>query len=160
MNSRIGKCSAYIENIDNLPDRVILDDTPNNHGHSFIDYMLKNKLAVINGRICPLNNNWTCISIKGKSVVDYFVTPQKNIDNVTDFRVHTVSELPESYGLNRGVTGRVSDHAILSCSVIMHPTHCLYATPGVDTDPTIKTCNSQPQTQQQSPPTMPSRFKI
>ena len=163
MNSRIGKGLDYIENIDNLPDRVVIDDTPNNHGQPFIDFMLENKLAVVNGRICPLNDNWTCVSTKGKSVVDYFVIAQENIENVVDFKVHTVSELLELYGLNRGVVGRVSDHSILSCSVIMHPTHCMYAT--LETDNTHSNATQTPhdnelQTEQQTPPTMPSRFKV
>ena len=87
INSRINNHNDFIENVDELPQRIAIDETISNHGHSFIDFLLEGRLAVVNGRICPLNDNFTCILTHGKSVVDYFVVAQENLANVTDFKL-------------------------------------------------------------------------
>ena len=57
------------------------------------------------------------MSSKGKSVVDYFVVSQENFENITDFEVLPVSELVDSMNLHEIAGGRISDHAILSCTI-------------------------------------------
>ena len=45
----------------------------NKHGEALIDFLLSTKMCVLNGRVKG-DNGFTCISTKGKSVVDYFIT--------------------------------------------------------------------------------------
>ncbi len=86
LNSRVGHAKDFIEEIDNIPDRVVIDDTVNPHGNALCDYCIEGKLAIVNGRISPLNDNFTCVSIKGHSVVDYFIVSHENLENVQDFK--------------------------------------------------------------------------
>ena len=116
-NSRIGKECDFVPEIDDIPTRVIIDEVNNSDGTALCDFLLENKLAVVNGQICPLKDNFTCVSSKGKSVVDYFVVSQENFENITDFEVLPVSELVDSMNLHELARGRVSDHAILSCTI-------------------------------------------
>ena len=113
MNSKVGKNKDFIENLDDLSEQVVIDDTVNNHGNSFCDFLVEGKLAIINRRICPQNDNFTCVPIKGRSVMDYFVVSQENIEYVSHFSVLTVNEALELVGHNRGVEGRISDHSVL-----------------------------------------------
>ncbi len=46
------------------------------HGEPHIDFMQDAKLCVLNGRLNPEIDNYTCISPRGAaSVVDYIITP-------------------------------------------------------------------------------------
>ena len=78
-----------------------------------IDFLLEGKLCVVNGRICPLNDSFTCVSHKGKSVVDFVVTAHENLDQVEYFKVLPVTDALTSMNLQTDAVGRVSDHALL-----------------------------------------------
>ncbi len=118
-NSRLGKELDYIPEIDVLPLRVIIDEVHDQNGITMCDFLLENKLAVVNGRVCPLKDNFTCINTRGRSVIDYFVVAQENMENVTDFEVRRVTDIINMLSIHELVGGRMSDHSIVLCEVKM-----------------------------------------
>ena len=67
LNSRVGNMKDFIPEIDDIPDRQVVDETDNGHGSALIDFLLESKLAIVNSRICPLQNNYTCILQRAKA---------------------------------------------------------------------------------------------
>ena len=65
-NSRIGRPTEadFIQDDDDLPNRVVIDEISNMHGTAFCDFLLENRLAVVNSCLCPQKDNFTCISTK------------------------------------------------------------------------------------------------
>ncbi len=74
-NGRIGNMTDVVHAIDFLPERKPLDPIVHGHGESLIELMQDAKLCVLNGCLNPENDNYTCISTCGSSVVDYIITP-------------------------------------------------------------------------------------
>ena len=58
--------SDYIESVDNLPCRNVVDDT---RGDNFCEFLVNSNCCVLNGRQ-NISNYFTCISTKGMSIVD------------------------------------------------------------------------------------------
>ena len=50
------------------------------------------KLALVNGRFSPDFDDFTSISGRGRSVVDYFITEQISLSNISHFCEHTVTK--------------------------------------------------------------------
>ncbi len=71
MNSRFGNKDDFVANIDQISKRKIIDFNINPHGEVFLDFLLESKMSVINSRVCPENDNFTCVHTTGSSVVDY-----------------------------------------------------------------------------------------
>ena len=117
LNARLGKMHDFIEGIDDVSERVIIDDTPNDHGKLFNDFLLQTKMCIINGRVNPLRDNYTSISHKGKAVVDYFLTEYNTMSNITDFEVITMANALERFHLLGEAEGRVSEHSIVKTTV-------------------------------------------
>ncbi len=116
-NARMGKKLDIIEAIDDVPSRTILDEVSNDHGITLQNFMFQTKTCMLNGRISPLNNNYTSISHRGKAIVDYMLVPHDMLDKVVDFAVIGATELVEKEGLQDVVKGRISDHSVLICNV-------------------------------------------
>lgn len=77
-NARIATKQDYIEGVDDVAARKVIDNGSNKHGDAFIDFLLSSKLCILNGRVDG-HDDYTFINPQGRSVVDYFVT---NIENV------------------------------------------------------------------------------
>ncbi len=99
----------YIQNIDNIPLRKVIDHTSYKHVEEFIDFLLERKMCILNGRICPENDNFTCIRTNGSSVVDCICTFHNLID-CTFFKVHLVRQFWDSLNVFEGV---IPDYSIL-----------------------------------------------
>ena len=97
LNCRLGKLQDYIVEVDDIPERVPIDETDNAYGQAFQDFLIEGKLAVLNGRVCPLNDSYTCISHKGRSVVDYIATAHENLKNIISFNVLPITELVDEF---------------------------------------------------------------
>ncbi len=69
VNSRIGSKKDYIQNIHNIPLQKVIDYTSNKHAQQFIDFLLESKMCILNGRICPENDNFTCVRTNGSSIM-------------------------------------------------------------------------------------------
>ncbi|KAL7374830.1 hypothetical protein ABVT39_007749 [Epinephelus coioides] len=102
---------------DDIPQRTVLDTAINKHGQSFIDFLKGSKCCVLNGRLNPEQDNFTSISVRGKAVVDYIVTPQVDLKTCLEFRVYMPSQLVESVGSEAtkqlDVRSKLPDHALL-----------------------------------------------
>ncbi len=86
VNSRIGSKKNYVQNSDNIPLRKVIHYTSNKHGEEFIDFLLGSKMCILNGRICPENDNFTCVRTNGSSVVHYICTFHNNLIDCTFFK--------------------------------------------------------------------------
>ncbi len=99
LNGRIGKKHDYIPEIDDVPPRVHLEENLNDHGRALLSFLLQCKMCVLNGRICHLQDNFTSISHKGRSVVDYIATQHSTLDLIENFKVMTISDFIEQHNL-------------------------------------------------------------
>lgn len=115
-NARISNLKDYIDT-DDISPRVALDLNSNKHGEAFIEFLKDAKCCVLNGRLNPSADNFTSVSVRGKAVVDYIVTPHSDIKSCLDMNVSTSSELVDKIGseaLNLiGPQSRLPDHSVL-----------------------------------------------
>ena len=120
LNARVGKQLDYIVDVDDIPERVVLDTKTNNHGDMFIEFLKDMKMCIINGRLIPTNDNYTCLSTRGKSVVDYFAVPHECLRFCRSFSVTTVHDAIDKWKLQPLVSSksRPPDHSIITCSVM------------------------------------------
>ena len=96
-NARVGDLVDYIEDIDVAENRQVLEKVKGGHYECVIEFLKDSKLCILNGRVTPTDDNYTCISEKGKSVVDYIVTPYENVINCDTCCVELTSDLIERY---------------------------------------------------------------
>ena len=111
-NSRMGNLKDYVEEVNMIDTRCCIDEI-NSHGSAFIDFLLERKLAVLNGRVCLLEDNYMCISVKGRSIVDYAATVHENLKNVTKFSLVLTSDMVARLNLQDMCEHRISDHSLL-----------------------------------------------
>ena len=117
VNSRVGNKVDFVEHVDDLSKRHITDHVTNSHGETFIDFLLESKLCILNGRVCPENDDYTCVKTIGSSVVDYVCTFHDNINNCVYFKVHLVRKLFDNLGIYEP---KIPDHSILEFDFIPH----------------------------------------
>ena len=111
MNARCGNEEDIVTIIDkDIPDRVSIDDTKNSRGTVFLDFLKSVNYCMLIGRITPDLENFTCISHKGRSVVDYLFVRHESISNINQFSVLTVTDLCQS--LNIQAVRAMPDHSI------------------------------------------------
>ncbi|CAG2228752.1 unnamed protein product [Mytilus edulis] len=99
VNSRFGSEQDYIQGVDDINDREIIDFSSNKYGDLLIDFLTSCNLCMLNGR-ADGNNDFTCVSKRGRSVVDYVFTPYEQLDMCTSCDVYLVSDLIVDTGLN------------------------------------------------------------
>ncbi len=80
--------AVFIIKIGLVEVKKIIDFNINPHGEVFLDFLLESKMCVINGRVCPENDNFTCVHTTGSSVVDFICTLHDNVENCKYFKVH------------------------------------------------------------------------
>ena len=87
----------------------------NQHGVALVEFLLESKMCILNGRINPQNDDFTCVSTKGRSVVDYVIVPQSFLKKYIDFRVTLTNDVIEREQLNNFLCNRcrVPDHSLL-----------------------------------------------
>ncbi|CAG2256686.1 unnamed protein product [Mytilus edulis] len=113
-NSRIGSLPDTLNDIDCVPMRNTIDKSINQHGHEFIDFLNESKFCVLNGRFQGCDN-FTSISTRGKSVVDYICVPHDVFDKCKKFEVLTAESIVNNnslFGLLGGKS-RLPDHSVL-----------------------------------------------
>ncbi|CAC5388251.1 unnamed protein product [Mytilus coruscus] len=77
-NSRLGNYTDFIQGIDQLSERNITDFTANGYGEIFSEFLSTVNCCVLNGRY-PIHDDFTYVSTKGSSVVDYCVVPYESL---------------------------------------------------------------------------------
>ncbi|VDI68964.1 Hypothetical predicted protein [Mytilus galloprovincialis] len=99
VNSRCGSEQDYIQGVDDINDREIIDVSSNKYGDLLIDFLTSCNLCMLNGR-ADGNNDFTCVSKRGRSVVDYVFAPHEQLDMCTSCDVYLMSNLIVDTGLN------------------------------------------------------------
>ncbi|CAG2255414.1 unnamed protein product [Mytilus edulis] len=117
-NSRCGNESDYIEGVDNLCQRNVIDFKCNSYCNAFIDFLISAYCCILNGRNF-VNNDYTCVSTKGCSVVDYCIVPYDNLNLFKDFCVIRANDLVTSAGFDvNGVDLKlIPDHSLIKWSI-------------------------------------------
>ena len=115
-NARLGTSNDYNEILDQVPQRTVLDTDRNQQGENFREYLKDSLQCVLNGRVCREKNNYTCLSWRGRSVVDYTLVPYSNLDSITDFCVKTVTGLIQEFSV-QPPSRNVPDQSVLLCTV-------------------------------------------
>ena len=115
LNSRIGSLHDYVENVDDIPPRIVIDNHVNQHGRCLVDFLHKSKMCIINGRLNPTNNDYTSTSSRGTSVVDYIIVPQNTLSHFKNFNVKSCMSIVEDHNLFSLLNerSRIPDHAVL-----------------------------------------------
>ncbi len=68
-NSRCGDASDFIEGVDEVEDREVVDHGRNTYGDFFMDFLFNAECCMLNGRN-GINNDYTSVSVRGQAVVD------------------------------------------------------------------------------------------
>ncbi len=114
-NSRCSSLLDFIEGTDTLPHRDVIDNVVNNHGRLMCDFLINANYCILNGRNDELND-FTCVSVKGSSVVDYCVCPYESVNNICNFKVFRPSTLIQESGSVGTVDAKCTakiDHSFL-----------------------------------------------
>ena len=114
-NSRVGDDGDYIEGVDDIIPCDIIDYTCNANGDLLINFLVDCGLCMINGRVGV--NNFTHVSHRGKSVVDYVFVPYEQLLQVEQFHVSLMSNVVNELGLQGN--NKVPDHSLLMWSVTL-----------------------------------------
>ncbi|XP_053391507.1 uncharacterized protein LOC128554275 [Mercenaria mercenaria] len=109
-NSRCGDEPDFIEGIDEIPMRNVVDFTSNEYSDIFIDFLISSNFCILNGRN-HIGNDFTCIRPQGASVVDYCLVSHTDLHLFTDFNVLRVSDLLQQANVQQPTS--VPDHSIL-----------------------------------------------
>lgn len=123
LNSRIGNLQDCDAELDDIPTRQNIDDTINQHGYTFREFLNDSRLCILNGRFEHEMDNFTSISTKGKAVVDYICTPHDTFKRCQSLRVITVQSLIQQHSLHQlvGDRSRPQDHSVLLCQIRAQP---------------------------------------
>ena len=117
-NSRLGKNTDFIEGVDDITQRQILDTTENTYGQICCDFLVSANCCVLNGRNNK-QNDFTSFNHRGQSVVDYGIVPYELLDAVSSFEIIRPRTLFNKAG---GVSlvdpsHGIPDHAMLQWTV-------------------------------------------
>ena len=105
-NARCGGLS----DVDGEPSRCCVDLVKNSQGELLVDCMRSSGLVFVNGR--QGRDQFTCISSRGRSVVDYWLVPEEELMSIRNFDVQTMSQCEEE--LCGGEEGyRITDNSVL-----------------------------------------------
>ena len=109
-NSRCGPNNDYIEGVDDIVPRSVIDYTEILNGDLFIEFLTDINFAILNGRIAV--NDFTYISPRWRSVVDYICVPYEQFEYISDFSVIKMMDLINSVNFN---SISIPDHSLLTC---------------------------------------------
>ncbi len=109
LNSRVGALTDFIEGVDDMSERDVVDYDVNAYGDMLIEFLISSNMCILNGRntIC---NDFTRIGTTGRSVVDYCVVSHEHLSKFTQFEVHRMIKLMEITGI---MVEKPPDHSIL-----------------------------------------------
>ena len=82
----------YIEGVDHLPERQVIDYTLNAYSDLFVDFLINVNCCIVNGRNSTADD-YTFVSTRGCSVVDYCLTAYETLSRISNFKVLRASQL-------------------------------------------------------------------
>ena len=86
-NARIGGRLDFIERMDLLNKCHVLDKTINWYCDSFLEFIKDVKMCILNGRVTPEFDNFTCFNRNGCSIVDYIITDYDSLNKCKKCKV-------------------------------------------------------------------------
>ena len=101
--------SDYIEGVDDVKPREVIDETLNSYGDHLLDFLINCNMCVLNGRLG--DQDFTHVSKRGRSVVDYVCVPHEQFSHYSEISVHTMTDLVNMFDLHGQ---KVSDHSVIS----------------------------------------------
>ena len=110
-NSRCGNSLDYIEGVDDLMERNVIDKQCNKYG----EFLLSASCCIINGQRC-LNNHFTSFKHAGQAVIDYGVVSYEFMNCYDNFQVLKPLKLYNNarcIGVSEG-RSVIPDHAMLT----------------------------------------------
>ena len=113
-NSRSGDNSDFIVGVDSLCERNDVDFKTNAFGDILIEFLINANMYILNGRNY-VNNDFTSISTKGCSVVDYCLVSHDNLsmfDNVSVVR--SVDAINICYNITALAPTSIPDHSLIT----------------------------------------------
>ena len=118
-----------------MPKRQVIDECFNKHGEAFLDFLIEARLAVTNGRI-PGRNDFTSVSTRGKSLVDYIAVPHENFSQCVTCDVHPINEIIERCGFYSLISERSkqSDHSPIKLTYLINSVNDAYCTDNQNAD--------------------------
>ena len=107
----------YIEGVDHLPERQVIDYTLNAYSDLFVDFLINVNCCIVNGRNSTADD-YTFVSTRGCSVVDYCLTAYETLSRISNFKVLRASQLvQDSNSLGQvDIVHAVPDHSFLQWS--------------------------------------------
>ena len=109
-NSRCGEASDYVEGVDDVRERDVIDVTSNHYGDLLLNFLVDCNFCMINGRVKG-KNDFTHVSHRGRSVVDYVLVPHEQLRDVTSMNISLMTETIERFDL--AACDRIPDHSLL-----------------------------------------------
>ena len=121
-NGRCGYEPDFIEGVDTVPERDVLDKKRNGHGSQLLDFLKISACCMLNGRAGSVDeNDFTSLSGKGETVVDYALLPHEKLQSFSDFKVWRTRRIFEVVdGLGQFDPAVIPDHSLL-CWVMHTP---------------------------------------
>ena len=118
-NARCGDMSDFIEGVDCLPERNV-DFTLNAYSDIFIDFLINVNCCIVNGRN-SLADDFTFVSTRGCSVVDYCLAPYESLSRISDFKVIRTSQLAQDADIldQIDMSCAIPDHSFLAWSFLL-----------------------------------------
>ena len=92
LNARCGDQADHIEGVDSIPGRKVMDLIENEHGDLLVDFLINNNMCMLNGRKGN-GGEFTCVSTKGKSMVDYVCVAHEQLHLWNDLKVWSIDDL-------------------------------------------------------------------
>jgi hypothetical protein len=102
-------------NVDEVQDRIVLDEIKSGHANALLDFMKDNKMVMLNGRVTPEFDNYTSVSARGSAVVDYIMTAQTSVNQCKQMKVELTTDLIQQFHLQTllGENCKAPDHSLL-----------------------------------------------
>ncbi|CAG2189035.1 unnamed protein product [Mytilus edulis] len=95
------------------PQRNVVDFTPNSYGDLFCEFLSNINCCILNGRNF-INNDYTFVSTRGSSVVDYCVVPYEKLAFFQNFEVIRARTLiEENAAVGSYDPKHIPDHSLL-----------------------------------------------
>ena len=114
-NVRCGDQQDFIEGVDEVQHREIIDYRKNGYGDLLIDFLINSNCVMLNGR-CLDTHDYTTVSTKGLAVVDYAIVSQHRLHqckNIKVVRTQELYRLTELLGHAANPVHNISDHFML-----------------------------------------------
>ena len=112
-NSRCG-CLKDVDG--DIVLRNVIDEVKTEQGEVLVTFLRSFGLCLVNGRVGQ--DNFTCISSKGCSVVDYCLVFQEDLNMVSQFQGKTMAEGEEEGGMDFEAQ-RDPDHSVLTWNLAL-----------------------------------------